>query len=377
MKSRSIQYFNITSLFVELINYPTVKTLTHWPTLEKQKGESCKIVAITNTLNFHYLHGNIHKKPRPSYKRKDPAVPCSAREIAKLVAKSVVGELYTEKMLVDLVKGLGEATNDDAVIQADIKLKRFSTAENESEINAYIQFLQNNIDNDVCSIIFFDAENQEQSRIGGPRLNGNGDNEHAAIVLGYHMDNDENVFFILGHWGKYFIVNGKELAISAGNLATYREPEMFYKIKSKYYSDTWRTDLANLPYEIQDEIYANETEADQEILEFQLNNEKNNKKLFLTIYRKKGYQLEDHELGLQGAICTIYPKKDLYQAPEEKEITANNSNLIYMQTPKSTEEFSLKEAMSSSRLFRFWSPSARDSALQEEAADELKRKLNV
>lgn len=196
------------------------------PQIEEQKGHSCKIVATSNALNFYHASGRLTQKPLQTYKRaydsffSSPQT-ISARQIAKQNGITQVGEMYHATALKNLVSALGEATQDETVKNANVEVTHF----NASQKAEYIKYLQTMVDQSAAAVTFFDADNE-----GQPNTQGSGDREHAALVVGYiNQQETGEQYFILGHWGSYYIVDAHELAESAANLLTVRSREIYFK----------------------------------------------------------------------------------------------------------------------------------------------------
>ena len=212
--------------YLELLDQPQNSRLIHpLPTLIKQKGNTCKITAVANIMNFQHQTGKLYKKPLPLYKEKKEGQ--SIRQIAKMSGSSV-GEIPDEKTLRILVDNL----NEGGFQKAFLEIKRFDlNSEHESkkklEKQNYIDLIKKSIDSNNPPLIAFDVDHQ-----GFPNPTGDGSREHGAIVVGYFkQEKSEKLFFILGHWGKYFIVDAEELTESAANLLNVRKPATYFKIK--------------------------------------------------------------------------------------------------------------------------------------------------
>ena len=208
------------------------------PILENQKGHSCKLISTSNALNYYYAADKLAKKPLPTNKRSHEAFyngrhNLSARQVAKQHGITRFGEIYSADGVLKLIAALGDATADDTIRQAKVECKRFVAGEN----GEYINFLKTMVEQSAAPIIFFDCDND-----GFPVTTGNGDREHSAIVLGYVNQPDTGEqYFVLGHWGTYYIVDAYDLADSAAILEHIRRRESYLKITidedGKHFSD--------------------------------------------------------------------------------------------------------------------------------------------
>lgn len=223
IESSSSLHEHVVDLIMQGYN---VVMLDPIPQLEEQKGHSCKIVATSNALNFYHASGRLAKKPLKTNKHAESlffSAPqtISARQVAKQKGITQVGELYHATALKNLVAALGEATQDETVKQANVECKQFAIDQKEE----YISYLQTMVDQSSAPVTFFDVDDK-----GQPRINGNGDREHAALVLGYiNQQETGEQYFILGHWGGYYIVDAHELADAAANLQAVRSRETYFK----------------------------------------------------------------------------------------------------------------------------------------------------
>jgi len=326
MNTRPFQFESRKSLLKHVDNYyqGNYKLIENFPDLIAQKGSTCKLVAVMNALTYHYTMGNLNHCPLPLYKNRDQKVTLSARQVAKKKAGSAVGEMYTEKMFSTFIKGLGETTGDETLIDAKIEFKRFE--DDKSNQDSYVNYLKKTIDeNNNIPIIFFDVEVNSSSE-GQPRPLGDGSQEHGAIVVGYCYDKT-NISFILGQWGNYYIVDGKELAAASSHLAMKHSPAKFYKIKNNKISTEWTPKLNEyskyLPY-----IPLTDLEKKDHI-QFQYENTTH------TIYKRIGFQNKENEPGFRSTICVITPKsRRLLDIKDEKK---PNSQTILIQHFDSTK----------------------------------------
>lgn len=215
-------------LFAGLLNYikenATIEKGFHiaipvTSTQIKQRGENCKLVALTQAIEHANNKSKIDFPRVPLYKNK--SAPASLRQFAKAHG-SVVGEMYS---LESLVK-----TSADA----GYNVKTF-TPFNEDE---YIRQLELLINQNLVPIIFYELDITPGERYGYPMI-GNGKNEHAGTVVAYYKNDEDETRFIVNTWGKYYDYDGMELALSSFSLAPKREVETFSKIRLPNESTWW------------------------------------------------------------------------------------------------------------------------------------------
>ncbi len=107
---------------------------------------------------------------------------------------------------------------------------------NEDE---YILQLQNLIDKNLAPMVFFDLDLTPMDRYGFPRI-GDGENEHAAVVVGYYKNEYDETRFVVNHWGEYFDFDGMEPALSAcHSLVEKRKVETFCKVMTAHGEKAW------------------------------------------------------------------------------------------------------------------------------------------
>ena len=187
------------------------------PLALKQRGQTCKLNALSMVLNW--LHQPANKiKPWPVLKNKSSAdanerSDYSLRKLAKKY-NSQVGEIYSIKTLAAIAHDCGYA--DTAVIDVDDK--------------NYVNTVINLINENKAPIVFFDVNfDYEPDNLQSAR-------EHAAVTIGYFRHKTEGkMCFILAQWGNYFWEKADAIAESANQLSTCREPETFYKYGNIWY----------------------------------------------------------------------------------------------------------------------------------------------
>lgn len=290
--------------------------IIHMGVHRKQVGQTCKIVATLNLLDFLYQNGKIDKLPPPTYKNelkksdtRTAQIEESARYIAKTKCKSAVGELYNEHMIYTLIKEIGVSINDQALTEASTQFQRFKGVD---KFNQYIQYIQKKIDENTPSIIFYDMDD-----IGFPLINGSGKREHAAMVVGYALAaGREGLYFIMAHSGGYYTVHSKNLMLSSNNLDDFRNPETFVKVKiSDQNYKRWFC-ISTSHDALLDLLRENFKEKAVSILCQKINKLKDNGKMIfgkgnILITKRIGKNISDHPrpLGFRLTVCTIYPNE--------------------------------------------------------------------
>jgi hypothetical protein len=202
------------------------------PDVVEQQGPVCKLYALSTVMMWIYKKNPVRfqKAPPPARKR-DPAIKAesSVRQLAKQKTYSQVGEVYSPKYLVELAKSYGY--NSTFVVEAS----------NEG----YTEALKYHLDQGAAPIVFFDVEMNTGMPI---KLGSN--QEHAAVCVGYFYNLENELFFTLLHWGKPWVVKAQELAESAANLSTERDPETFYKVDGAWRQRGDRQDVARGDYNL-------------------------------------------------------------------------------------------------------------------------------
>lgn len=185
----------------------------------EQRGENCKLVALTKAIEHAHNKSKIKTPPVPLYKNK--SAPASLRQFAKAHG-SVVGEMYS---LESLVK-----TSADA----GYNVRTFAPF-NEDE---YVRQLEQLIDQNLVPIIFYELDITPGERYGYPMI-GDGKNEHSGTVVAYYKNEEDETRFIIDTWGQYYDYDGMELALSSFSLAQKRQVETFSKIRVPNGSTWW------------------------------------------------------------------------------------------------------------------------------------------
>jgi len=199
-----------------------------------QRGETCKLVALENSI-AHAAH-KAKSYYLPLYKDKTHSR--SLRQIAKEFG-SIVGEVYSLEALVRICETAG------------YKSETFAPLDEE----AYISQLEQLVDKNLAPIVFFDVDVNPGPNIGSPQI-ADGKNEHATNIVAYYKDHLNKTHFIVTQWENYFDIDGMELARSSFNsLVAKREIEKFVKVLTPSGSTLWELkEFANEFGEIMEDI---------------------------------------------------------------------------------------------------------------------------
>lgn len=175
---------------------------------EPQYGETCKLKALSDAMQ-HAAH--LYRAPKISLYKHGKFGP-SLRAIAKKNG-SAVGEVYSLNMLEKICSDAGFESSSYATLNQD----------------EYILQLEKLINKNKVPIVFFDMDLSEKRR-GLPYI-GQGENEHAAVVVAYYKNDADETRFIMSFWNQYYDFDGMELALSAcHSLKDKRSAEVFAKV---------------------------------------------------------------------------------------------------------------------------------------------------
>jgi hypothetical protein len=167
--------------------------------LPKQHGWECQVTALSGVLNWLYQSGFIIEKPIVFRKRFDPDATTSLRKIAKERFRSTVGELNSVYDIVKLAKIHPEVTAS------------YITCTN---LDDYVSAIINAVDHNLAPIIFFEGSGSGQPVID--RHN----NDHAAVVIGYHFDEVGFLKFTIAQWRREYEVTAEDLFDSTNQTRT-------------------------------------------------------------------------------------------------------------------------------------------------------------
>lgn len=271
-------------------------------------GNLCRLVAIGNLLNYYSETKAISSALPPMRKQPDNNTtsptphPISLRQIAKETTEAKVGEFYTTNMVKQFIVGLGKKLKDSKIENAVVEFKRFDSSERTLD---YVSHVKKEFDNGRPPIVYYDVNTVKTDDYGQPLQNGNGDSEHAALVVGYCYQ-DKKLSFVLAHVGKFTIVNAEQLAVSASRLMHTREsPQTFYKIRSKGHTTRWCARLSLFSERYKD-VFAKIEEAtknnnmDPETIQRE-------DKSTIILFKRKGFVNKAKDPGFQSTVCTIQP----------------------------------------------------------------------
>lgn len=182
------------------------------PFLHEQKGQTCKLFALSVVLNsMHTFYGM--PKPLPAYKKKTEAG--SLRQLAKKKYDSQVGEVYSAQTLVKLARDNGY--NNCSTLTC----------------NTYEQYasqIVRSINSGETPIIFFDLDFEKS----GPGLF-RGLREHAAVVVGYFATKSGELCFIVTQNGSFYWEKAHDYFASTSQLSSQRASETFFKYQSGWH----------------------------------------------------------------------------------------------------------------------------------------------
>lgn len=318
--------FSLSNLKAYLNNLENTKIhlFTSIEKLSRQRGQSCKITALGNLLNYFYNANFTSIKPLPIYKhtaeeyRKDDDAPAvSLRAIAKKYAGSRVGEMYTLEMFNNLIHAVGKETHDKALEEATVTVEHFYKEQMASANADYISRLKALVDaGKTPPIIFFDVDKE-----GYPCLDGDGSRQHAAIVFGYLESHDSSKLeFIVGHWGKFYLFDAQSLAIAADRLANYCESETFYKLKfldhqSNTQGKCWLTSIEEVKETLLNDVCMPEqnvevllnvaAQAEDVVIASEFSQGSSSFTFFAS--KRRGYANTEKAEGFRSAICIVQP----------------------------------------------------------------------
>jgi len=305
------------------------KLLTFTTQLPNLKGWVCRPMAVVNLLNY-YKEKNVISCQLPPFRKKadgktlgfnteaKASTDISIRAILKKTSGSKVGELYTENMYKEFIKGLGKQISNSQIENAEIEFKRFNISSDEKDVMAsktdskqeYINFIKAEVDNDRPPIIFYNAC-LGGKKLGQPLLDTEELNEHSALVVGY-LYKENKLSFVLCHWSWFTIVDANELAMSAANLIECRTtPETYYKIRSDGHTTRWTPVLDCYKYSYSD-VYDEIDAASKKVKLKDIASNGDEAESFtrhggsqIMLFKRKGCQVTGNRPAFRSAVCTI------------------------------------------------------------------------
>lgn len=197
-------------------------TLCTKPNIQNQRGQTCKLYALSNAMEWlsdTYSNQNTPHQVRKNNKGIKPKnkKTISIRQRAKEMLGSKVGEVYGDLNLIKLAKDNGFDN-----------FKSISC----STIAEYCAIIKSAIDKNLMPLVFFDVNVSDYNQ--GQPYNSHGSHEHAAVVYGYYHTPKGELKFQIGQWGKFYDFSAVELAISNFQLSKVRKAEKFIKFENRW-----------------------------------------------------------------------------------------------------------------------------------------------
>lgn len=202
------------------------KVLDLLPPGFKQKGQTCKLYALSSGLHFRYQNDPT-LNPLPPYPTKfnirqghfveNQEKFNSLRHQAKQSA-SLVGEIYDARDLIQLAKSNGFK---------GVYSKHYDSRE------TYSKAIITAIEQQQAINIFYDVD----PKTGQP-VRTNSQTEHSAMVVGYAVMPDKPVMIILLTWDHYVAVSADDLYESTIQLQQTRKPEVFVKFRGGFWQNS-------------------------------------------------------------------------------------------------------------------------------------------
>lgn len=212
---------NQTSFLMLRINLENEKQVELFPLplMLDQKGFDCKHYALAAVLNWLYDCRFIDQKPAPARKRLDQDYQGhSLRWYLKNYFDSTIGEVHNV---------------EDLAVLAEIHEQvaaYYCECETETQ---YVNTLMKAIDQGRAPIVFYDVETEVANRTGLP-ANKKGELEHSVVVVGYHFNKDNKLFFKVSQWGNYYNIDAQELFQSTSQLPQTRSTQVnYFKIRTQ------------------------------------------------------------------------------------------------------------------------------------------------
>lgn len=184
----------------------------------EQKGETCKLVALHYCMLLSALASG-KKVPELYENFLNP----SLLEFA-INSDSAVGELYSTEAFQHIVKQTSFECHMPQPFNED----------------QYITEIENLINANKSTIVFFDVNIKDKDRYGYPQI-GDGENEHSGVIVGYYRTAYDETHFIVHSWGGFYDFNGTELALSSFQLQSQRKGEEFIAIPQKDGEIYWQS----------------------------------------------------------------------------------------------------------------------------------------
>lgn len=169
----------------------------------RQIGWGCRLYALSAVLNHLYDSFAIIEKPLQARKRDEADAKSSLREISKKVLGLPVPEVVTDPSQLLFL----------ATVHPEISACCLRPSSQDDFCNLLIAA----VDNGMSPIVQFDVDPTS----GNPVL-AKGKNLHAAVVIGYNVE-DGKLQFKLFHWQKeYSAIDAEALFLSTNQLPDYK-----------------------------------------------------------------------------------------------------------------------------------------------------------
>ena len=212
-KAYTLFHLNNSMLNIDPVRHFRFASVIPWT--EGQTGQTCKLHAAHAAAWALYL-ASPETTPCPPPVHRHAEMPDGAFSLvqqAKALYNCQVGEVYSPRYLIKLMNNNG--FNNVKIIQADH--------------DTYIQKLKNIIDKGNVGLIYYDTQlNPNKPSPGFPCKEG-GAFEHSAVVWGYFSTENNQEYFCVYQWDRYYLFPKTHLLESTAQLQR-RTGEVFYNI---------------------------------------------------------------------------------------------------------------------------------------------------
>lgn len=182
-----------------------------------QRGQTCKLIAGYNVE--YYLFSNKQHSTAPLPVTKDKGKhPSSLRERAKKITGSQVGEVYGPEQIGQVLAHNQFAVNSYRLPDHDVCM----------------QFIKDMLQHETPVITYFDVTIPTSTvGIPGTPTTQQGYFEHAAAIIGYYFDSEDNMQLLVAEWGNkngsYFEFSFDDLFASTSQLSAVKTQERYKK----------------------------------------------------------------------------------------------------------------------------------------------------
>jgi hypothetical protein len=221
------------NVYLKNLGYDS-KLLSLLPPGFKQKGQTCKLNALSAGLHLRY-QSDPTTNPIPPYPakfhiRKQHYIDNhhkfkSLRQQAKQLG-SVAGEVYDVRDIIELARLNGFS---------GVYVKHYDSRK------SYKEALISALDQQQAINIYYDVD----PKTGLP-VRTNSKTEHGAIAIGYALMPDKPTLIVLSTWDQYVAVNVDELYQSTIQLQPQRRPEVFVKFPGAFWQNA-QPGIAEIP----------------------------------------------------------------------------------------------------------------------------------